>query len=307
MDFRQLNTFIHVARLGSLSKASERLHTAQPALSRQIRLLEESLGVPLFERHGRGMTLTEAGQHLLKRVLSIMRQLDDTRAEVAERGESIRGRVCLGVPPTVGDVLAAPLIQKFHTRYPGVALRVVPAFSGYLIDFLHRGEVDLAIIYGIDRRPDVGLAPLIEEQLFLVGPPEAALGRDKPISLTRVAQHKLVLPSPQHGLRVLIEDAARRRDLRLTVPIEADALQTIKDLVMRSMGYTILPLASVRQEMEMGKLTASPVTQPRLARTLVLAQPLGRPMSQAVRFFAEMLMEEVAGGLTDDSRSGVTS
>lgn len=294
MDFRQLNTFVHVARLGSLSKAAERLRTAQPALSRQIRLLEESLHVTLFDRHGRGMTLTDAGQHLLQRAESILQQLDDARVEVLDRGQTVRGRVCLGVPPTVGEVLAARLIEKFHTRYPAVALRVVPAFSGYLIDFLHRGEVDLAIIYGIDHRPDVGLAPLIEEQLFFVGPADAGLEQDKPISLASVARNKLVLPSSQHGLRVLIEDAARRQDLRLSVPIEADALQTLKDLVTRAMGYTILPLAPVLPEIAAGELTACPITQPSLRRSLVLAQPLGRPMTTAVRLFAQMLREEIA-------------
>lgn len=294
MDFRQLNTFLEVARLGSLSKASERLHTAQPALSRQIRLLEQDLRVSLFDRHGRGMSLTEAGEHLLTRAQLIMQQLEDTRADMAERGRSVRGRVSLGVPPTVGDVLAAPLIEKFHLLYPDVSIRVVPAFSGYLVDFLHRGEVDLAIIYGGERRSDIGLAPLIEEQLFLVGVPGRPGRNVRGVSLARVSRHKLVLPSPQHGLRVLVEEAARRQDLQLWVPLEADALQTLKDLVMRSMAHTILPFASVRREVDAGKLSALPIVKPNLRRSLVLAQPLGRPMSRATRLLAQLLRDEFA-------------
>jgi DNA-binding transcriptional LysR family regulator len=294
VDFRQLTTFVQVARLGSLSKAADRLRTAQPALSRQIRILEADLQVSLFDRHGRGMTLTDAGEHLLARAEFLLRQMDEIRAEMPERGKEVRGRCCLGVPPTVGDVIAARLIQRFHAAYPSVSLRVVPAFSGYLLDFLHRGEVDLAIIYGASRRSEIDLAPLFEEQLFLVGPRAAGLAIEAPITLARVAAHKLILPSMRHGLRALIEEATRRSDLRLNVPIEVDALQTLKDLVIQQVGYTILPLASVGGEIEAGKLTASPIIKPQLRRSLVLANQLGRPMSEAVRLFRDMLIEEFA-------------
>lgn len=293
MDFRQLNTFLLVAELGSLSKAAERLRIAQPALSRQIRLLEDDLHATLFHRHGRGMALTEAGELLSRKAQSIMRQLDDTRAELAGGDAMVSGRVCLGVPPTVGDVLAARLVEKFHARHPAVMLRVLPAFSGYLVDFLHRGEVDLAIMYGIDRGPDIGLSPLIEEQLYLVGPGSAGLRRDKPVPFTYLAERKLVLPSPRHGLRVLIDDAAKRLDMRLSVPLEADALQTLKDLVIRDQGYTVLPRGAVLREIDAGQLCAAPVSPPRLLRRLVLAQALGRPMSNAARLFAAMLREEI--------------
>jgi LysR family nitrogen assimilation transcriptional regulator len=298
VDFRQLNTFVQVAQLGSLSRAAERLRIAQPALSRQIRILEVDLQVSLFDRHGRGMTLTEAGEHLLAKAESLLRQMEDIRAEMPERGKEVRGRCCLGVPPTVGDVIAASLIQRFHARYPLVALRVVPAFSGYLLDFLHKGEVDLAIIYGASRRPGIDLAPLVEEQLYLVGPRDARLDSGTPVSLGQVARRKLILPSAQHGLRTLIEDAARKSDLRLDVPIEVDALQTLKDLVIREIGYTILPLASVRGEIEAGRLTAAPIVRPELRRALILAHHSGRPMSQAVRLFSEMLREDISIGLT---------
>lgn len=294
MDLKQLSTFVQVAELGSLSKAAGKLRIAQPALSRQIRMLEQDLKVRLFNRHGRGMSLTETGQLLLIRAQSILRQIDATRADLIDQDQAVRGQVRLGVPPTVGDVLAARLLEKFHARYPGVMVRVVPAFSGYLMDFLHRGEVDLAIMYGIERGLDVGLLPLIEENLYLVGSGRAGLSRDVPVTLDWVAKQILALPGPRHGLRVLIEKEARRKNLSLTVPIEADALQTLKDLVSRGLGFTVLPLASVHKEILARELSAAPIHGPKLVRKLILVQPLGQPVSNAVKFFAEMLKSEIA-------------
>src|SRR3954469_10734762 len=125
MDLRQLTTFVQVADLGSLSKAAERLRIAQPALSRQIRLLEEELKVTLFTRHGRGMVLTPAGELLRGRASGILRQVEEARADLMEEAGAVRGRVVFGMPPTVGDVLATRLIERFLALHPEVRLRVV--------------------------------------------------------------------------------------------------------------------------------------------------------------------------------------
>src|SRR5215213_3517554 len=105
MDFAQLKTLIHVAELGSLSKAADRLNIAQPALSRQIRLLERELGTYLFERHGRGMVLTEAGRQVLEHASRIMSELDALRSSVAQPGSSLRGIVTIGTTPTVAAIV----------------------------------------------------------------------------------------------------------------------------------------------------------------------------------------------------------
>jgi LysR family nitrogen assimilation transcriptional regulator len=258
-----------------------------------MRLLEDDLQVSLFARHGRGMTLTEAGVLLLSRATDILRAVDDTRSDLIDQDQSVRGSISLGVPPTVGDVLAARLIEKYHRRYPAVSVRVVPAFSGYLQDFLHRGEVDLAVTYEVTHRLNLNLTPLIVEDLHLVGPPGSGLTASRPVAFEGASKRTLILPGPQHGLRVLISKQARANGLVLHVPIEADALQTLKDLVIRGLGHTILPLASVHAEVRAGQLSSAPITSPKLSRKLMLAQPLGRPVTNAVRLFAEMLRSEI--------------
>lgn len=304
MDLRQLSTFIQIAQLGSVSKAANKLHTAQPALSRQIRMLEDELHVRLFDRHGRGMRLTEAGELFLARSQAILTQLEDTRSELLSCEMTVRGNVRIGMPPTVGDVIAAPLIEKFHTRYPEVMIRVVPAFSGYLIDFLSRGEVDLAIVYNVGRHLDVGLTPLVEEKLYLVGPARADLSRHASVTLAAAAENRLVLPGPAHGLRVLLEKEARRRAVSLSVAMEADALQILKQLVKRDMGFTILPMASIYEDVVAGSLTAAPIVQPDLVRKLVLARALGQPWSNAVKLFVEMLQAEIGAMISANILDG---
>src|SRR5215217_2788437 len=209
MDLRQLTTFVQVADLGSLSKAAERLRIAQPALSRQIRLLEEELKVALFARHGRGMVLTPAGELLRGRAGGILRQVEEARADLMEEAGAVRGRVVFGMPPTVGDVLATRLIERFLALHPEVRLRVVTAYSGYLLEWLHSGEVDIAVVYSTERAANVRISPLLVENLYFVGAGGPTEEAGHAVPFAEVAARRLVLPGPQHGLRVLVEEEAR--------------------------------------------------------------------------------------------------
>jgi LysR family nitrogen assimilation transcriptional regulator len=294
MDLKQLTTFMQVAELGSLSKASDRLCIVQPALSRQIRMLEDELKVTLFSRHGRGMLLTHAGEMLRERAASILRQVEETRADLSLEAGCVRGRVILGVPPTVGDVLATRLIERFLQRFPEVRLRVVTAFGGYLLEWLHSSEIDIAVIYGTEQGANIKFTPLLVENLYFISRGQAARGQHAAISFAELCEQKLILPGPQHGLRILIENEANRKGLSLTIPVEADALQVLKGLVGLGIGGTVLPMPAIHQEVLEGKLAACSVVDPHLSRKLVIARPMGRKASLAVQRFQELLQQEVA-------------
>ena len=148
MDIKQLKTFICVAETGSLSAASDRLRLAQPALSRQIKLLEHGSGAQLFHRSVKGMTLTESGEKLLSRVSGIIRQLEQAVDEVRSSAESITGNVAIGLMPSINSVLAVRLIEKVKNELPHVTLRIVEGYSGNLIEWLHRGDLDISFLYG---------------------------------------------------------------------------------------------------------------------------------------------------------------
>ena len=303
MDVPQLRTILQVAELGSLSKAADRLRIAQPALSRQVRLLEEELGIRLFDRHGRGMVVTEAGKEVLRHAQRIMQELDEIRATVADEDAPLRGQVSIGMPPTVSDILSVPLVSAFQVRHPEARLRIVSAYTGYLLDWLHRGELDVAIMYETRPVRSLRMEPLLEEVLFLIGPPDSGLRPDLPVSFAQVAALKLFLPSLGHGLRTILEQSAQIAGCRLEVPVEADSYSTLKNLVESGHGYTILPLAPIHRDVLVGRLVYAPIEGPTPSRRLMLTYPTDRATLRLARF-AGNVMTATASDLV---RSGVWS
>ncbi|MGE0093943.1 MAG: LysR substrate-binding domain-containing protein [Alphaproteobacteria bacterium] len=294
MELRQLRTFRSVAELGSLSKAADRLRIAQPALSRQIKLLEHELRTPLFVRNGRGMALTDAGKVLLARIGGLVRQLEQVRDDVASLSGAPSGQVVLGVVPTVSTVLASRLAQAVLRDRPGISLRIVESFGGHLLEWLHRGELDLAVIYG--RGPDLHLRTetLARDELMAVGGRGSGLAKRKGVSIEWVARQPLILPSPPHGLRTLIDTTAAKRKLSLNVLLETDSFRVQMDVVESGHGYTVLPPSAIFRELRQGRLEAAPITAPRLTRELVLAFPTGRAPSLATNAIAGLIRAEVA-------------
>lgn len=294
MEFSQLRTLIHVAELGSLSKAADRLRVAQPALSRQIRLLEDELGVRLFDRHGRGMTATDRGQEVLRHALRVMAELEELRASVGDEDAPLRGHVSIGMPPTVSDILSEPLVAAFRETHPDATLRIVSAYSGYLLDWMHRGEIDAAILYDPKSARTLRVQPLLEEVLFLIGPPGSGLSQDVPVDFADLQGVRLLLPSTGHGLRAILDQCAADRGFALRVPVEADSYSTLKTLVRGGHGSTILPKAPIHRDLATGELCAAPLHNPVPMRRLILSFPTDRPVPRLARFAGQIIAHKVA-------------
>lgn len=307
MDLRQLNTFLVVAELGSLSRAADRLRIAQPALSRQIHQLEEELKTALFIRHGRGMVLTETGKKLRIRAGGILRQVDETKKDLLGEAGVVRGQVIIGIPPTVSCILASRLVERYLSHYPEVTLRVVQAFSGHLLEWLQHGEIDIAVVYSGHEFGDIRFSPLLTEQLYFIPPATGARLSQKTITLADIAHHPLALPGPQQGLRQLIESAAHAQGTPLSIAVEVDDFQLTKDLALKGLYGTILPLAAIQPEITARRLQALMIDTPPLSRQLAIARPRGRRNSHAARLFCELIQQEVqdmiAGGLWDGART----
>lgn len=293
MELSQLRTLIHVAELGSLSKAADRLHIAQPALSRQIRMLEEELGARLFDRHGRGMIVTDQGQDVLRHALRVMSELEEIRATVADEDAPLRGHVSIGMPPTVADILSEPLVAAFRSTHPNATLRIVSAYSGYLLDWMHRGEIDAAILYDPKSARTLRAQPLLEEVLFLIGPPGAGLSQDVPVDFRDLEDRRMLLPSPGHGLRVILDRCADECGFALHVPVEADSYATLKSLVGSGHGSTILPLAPIHRDLAAGQLCAAPLRNPVPMRRLIMSYPTDRPVPRLARFAGQVIASNV--------------
>lgn len=300
MDFRQLRTFTVVAELGSLSKAADRLRVAQPALSRQIKLLEHELRAELFVRNGRGMILTDIGRMLLERTAGLVRQMEQVRDDIQSASGTPAGRVVMGLVPTVSTVFAARFVRRVVNAAPDISLRLVESYGGHLVDWLHRGEIDLAVIYGPAVDLHLSVQTLGRDDMVVVGPPGSGLAARGQVDIDWIAEQPLVLPSYSHGLRALIEKAASRKGLALNVVIEADSYRVQTSLVEEGLGFSVLPPSAVRTELLTGRLEMAPIARPGVTRELVLAAPIDRPPSIAMTKVSQLIVEELRDLVAED-------
>jgi DNA-binding transcriptional LysR family regulator len=292
MDIRQFRSFIQVAETGSLSRASDRLHLVQPALSRHIRMLEEQVGTPLFTRHGRGMRLTDAGQALLDRVAGPLRQIERSLEEVRDLAGRVAGQVALGLMPTTSQVLSGRIFRRVAAELPEVSLRIVEGYAGHLVQWLRHGELDATLLYGPADGLHLPVKTLLYDDLALIGP-AGALDARTPVAMRDLVGLEMALPSRPHGLRHLIESAAAEAKVRLRIRFEADSFRVLKDIVVAGLGYTVLPPSSIAPE-ELGhQLSTAPLHHPTPRREILLARPADRGDSRAARAVMALLQEEV--------------
>ena len=293
MDIRQLRTFICLAETGSLSKAADLLRIAQPALTRQIKLLEADVGLSLFHRHSRGMQITDAGKVLLVRVSGLVRQLDQAWKDVREIGSTVSGTVAIGLVPSVSNILAGRLARRVATELPGISFRIVEGYARHLVEWLHRGEIDATITYGPGTNIHSQTFELLLEDLLLVGPIDSELDARTPVTVADLARLPLVLPSRPHGLRAVVEAAAAKTGITLNVRIEADTFLVLKDFVISQLGYTILPASALGCEAQQGQLKTAPLANPKVTRQLVIATPHGSIESRATGAVLDLVKDEV--------------
>ena len=291
MDFKQLRALVTVAETGNVTRAATLLNIVQPAVSRQLRLLEEDLGASLFERGRHGMELTEAGRTLVEYARRVLHELDRARAEICPSKGSIGGIVTVGLLPSTSDLLASALVNALASHYPGIRVRISVGYAGHLQRWLEDGEIDLALLYDPKHTPSIQVKPLLEESLWIVGLPASGLLAENPMPLAELAGRPLVLPSAPHGLRSLVENAATLIGLQLMVIAETNAMSIQKSLVIAGHGLTILPGIAVADDIARGVLTAAPLIEPTLKRKIVLALPASRQTTASVQCVESTLVQ----------------
>lgn len=292
MNLTHIERFIEIADSASLSKAAMRLGLNQPTLSRGMRELEAKLGCPLLYRNGRGVVLTNEGRQFYDHVREAVEQIKNASRTIANPERQLVERAVIAMPPTVGRILTKPLALALRAAFPQAQLRFIEAFSGHLLEWLSSGRLDVAILYdsGITQR--LHAEPLHEERLSLIASP-ASLGTQTEIRFADVCNHPLILPSPPHGLRRLLEVIAREQNVKLDAVTEVDALPSILELVEAGLGWTVLPRAVVRREIEEGRLVAIPIIEPDVRRTLVLATASNRPSERGRKEVIRVIKEQL--------------
>jgi len=300
MDLKQLRIFLHVAETGSFSEAAKRLNVTQPALSRQIRLLEEETGSPLFVRTGRGARLSEAGDKLLPRARLLIEETERLRMDMTAFSGELHGKVRLGLPPSVGAVLAGPVVERFHRDYPHVKLRVTQMLSGALQENLLNGRLDIGILFEGNVSPLLHSQPLGAERLFFITAPDPKWQGVEQISYADCLDHSFILPGPKHGLRDLLERAARNSGKKINVVVEAESLAVQTELVCRGLGSTILSMEACKAHMQAERLIAIPIINPYIERVSSLVWSREYSLTHAARTMADVITD-MAGQFFQDT------
>lgn len=299
MDARKLRYFVTVAQLGSFSEGARRLHIAQPALSRHVKDLEESLGVTLLVREARGVKLTPDGEQLLVHALDVLHRLESLPRLVGSRSQQIAGRVTVGLPTSASAVLSAPLLRAAFERYPSIRIHLIESMSGYLQEWIEAGRIDLAILFDAQPTAGVSLDPILVEDLWLVGGPGAFPPGVTEVPLVDIARRPVVLTSSSHSHRRLIEGTALSNGLRLQILAEVDSLTVQKDVVRRGQIFTILAHSAIQADLAEGRLSAARIVSPTISRPVAMASAQARQDNQACNAVASLMLE-IARALVRD-------
>ncbi|MCP4562178.1 MAG: LysR family transcriptional regulator [Bosea sp.] len=303
MDLRQLRYFTAIVEQGSFSKAALKLRVAQPALSQHLRHMEDELGVALLHRGTRGVQPTEAGERLLAKARTILAEFAELRDSVRGEQAAPAGEVRIGLPGTVSEQFSVPLIEATQERFPDVRIRVAEAMSGFVLDWLRKGEVDLAVIYSTSDPKGLGIHHVLTEELCLFGVPALTALKTpagQAVTLAEAAGLDLILPGPGHGLRDQIDEAAAGINATVHAAVEIESYTQIKRLAERGLGYSILPRMAVRAQEKAGIFQTWPLEEPSLYRKVYLAYSTERPMTAAARAIGQLSWEILRGLVADE-------
>ncbi|MGE8175858.1 LysR substrate-binding domain-containing protein [Pseudomonas fluorescens] len=282
MDLRQLRYFIKVVECGNITRASEALHIAQPAISQQMRNLERDMDTQLLERSVQGVVPTAAGQTLYRHAIELLRQADGTRELLRQDAELPQGKVSVGMPSSTARMLAIPLARTIRSRYPGIKLELIDAPSAELGGLITVGRVALAVNVDVVETRGMISQRLLTETLYLIAWPEFPLP-EGPVTIDAMAKMPLVLPCAPNTIRSRVESALQEAGLHCEVEFEANSTDLLFSAVLAKLGVTILPWAAAHAELDQHKLKLARIDHRLFTRELSLCWPDTAVQSNAVQ------------------------
>ena len=288
MNLRQLESFVRVAELGSFSKAARVLDIAQPALSRQVRLLETDLRETLLLRNGRGVALTPAGRRLFEHGVQILQQVAQARAELGAQRDAPVGQVTIGLPPSIGRRLTQPLIEGFRAQMPKARVTIVEGLSAHIAEWIISGRADLGLLYNPEPTSALEITSLLREPLCLVQP-RTRKSPPASVALRELAGVPLIVPERHQALRRQIEAQATLAGVPLSVACEVSSIPSIIDLVCARMGAAVLHASAVAASGRADELSVRRIVKPELPSVLCVAQSATKPPTPLVREAQRML------------------
>jgi LysR family nitrogen assimilation transcriptional regulator len=279
VDLRRLRYFLAVCDYGGFTKAAIAIGIAQPALTRQIKLLEKEVGQILIERTGRGARPSHQGRFLLARSRQHLEGLDGALRDLRQAFTAPRGSVTLGVCPSIAPFFLEDLIEHVERHHPNIVLSIIQAYSGDLKNLMEAGRIEIALTYRAPTAKNFASIDLLSERLVLVSG-SAAPSRSGSCTLAELPGLKLILPSKIHALRGIIDRVCGCNNVAIEPDLELDSLDAVKaSLIENTAGrYTILPYHSVLREVNRGELTCAEFAEPDMQRTIAAVRPR-RPLN----------------------------
>lgn len=300
MELRQLRYFVAIVDHGSLSRAALVLHVAQPALTQQLRRLEDELGARLLHRSAQGVLSTDAGKVFYEHAQAILKQVADARAAVAQSTDRPSGSVTLGLPHSISGALALPLLTAARAAYPEITLELTEEISGNLIEQLKSGRINLAVLFDDGQLGHFAGTALVEEDLMYICRAGSAFAPSGPsLALAGALASTLILPAEQQGVRPRIEQVARAAGLELADVIAINSIAILKSALLADLGATLLPIAPLQEEIARGALAAWPVHSPAISRSVILCASRNIPLTNAAAAISRLVRqvtEELCNG-----------
>ncbi|HQR50542.1 MAG TPA: LysR family transcriptional regulator [Methylophilaceae bacterium] len=287
---RQLNVFDAVARHLSYSRAAESLYLSQPAVSMQIKQLEESVGVPLLEQLGKKIYLTAAGREFHNHARAILQQLQDAEAMFAEQ-KGMSGKLVICVASTA-SYFTPQLLAEFCKRHPKAEVSLNVTNREQLLQHLAHNEMDMAIMGRPPEGLDLDATPFMENRLAIIAPPNHPLAGERNIPMSRLAEETFLVREQGSGTRIAMERFFAEKGIRLTTGTEMSTNEAIKQAVQAGMGLGILSLHTVSLELETGRLIVLDVQNFPILRNWYVVHRKGKRMTAVAQAFKEFLLEE---------------
>lgn len=294
ITLRQLRTFTAVARHKSFTRAAEELHLTQPAVSMQIKQLEEQVGLPLFEHLGRRIHLTDAGKEVFVYGRVMLQQLDDLGTALDNLKGLSAGKLRISAISTA-NYFAPRLLADFQRHHPGVAVTLDITNREAILAQLDDNETDMAIMGAPPKGRELEAGAFMDNPLVIVAPPDHPLAEIQRIPMQRLEEETFLVREPGSGTRGAMERFFKEHGLKLKTGMEMGSLEAIKQSVEAGLGLAIVPLDAIDTELRLGLLVTLEAADFPIRRQWFVVHRKGKRLSAAAQAFKDFLLDEAAG------------
>jgi DNA-binding transcriptional LysR family regulator len=293
MDFSQLVTFLEVAKLGSFSRAGQKVFRSQSAVSAQIRQLEQEYGDRLLDRSGKDVTLTPAGRVLLAYAERLIQLRDESKLAVSDHGGAPRGKLVVGANEATCLYVLPDVFAKYCSLHPEVRLSIYRNFSYKIIEKLENGSIDVGIVTLPVKSAKLKTTSIFRDQLMWMVSPQNPLAKHEVVSISEIAKQPMLLPKTGYTRR-LMDKLLRPHESDLQVRMELPSVGMIKSFVAAGLGVSLVSASFARDQVLAGRVKLIPLKDKELWRELGLVYRRDRTLTQAARTFVTTVRQLAA-------------